>query len=118
MEPTPKMYDMYIASKNMHPFWIFSDFFHGKYTGGKYLCFIGANYEVGLVSQHEDAHERAVARLKNGLWKLEQKKYYADMQQPDKKIGWGAGDTPTDAFQAALQSSSYVKVEDTTKSKS
>ena len=113
---TPRMFDIYIKSKSMYPFWVFADIHKGKYCGGAFMCFIGAHYEAGLVSENPEAHNRAVERLKSGSWKLSAKQEYNDT--PDKKIGWGVGGTPTEAFQNALKSSAYMKIEDTTKSKS
>lgn len=101
--------DQFIVKKQMRPFWIIADLY-GDHVNreGKYWCFIGGHYPEGLMSDKKDEYNSAVELIITGKW---QKAWLADEEtvKSNRKVGYGFGDNPNQAFKRAIVCAGYLK---------
>lgn len=101
-ESLEKLHEDVLAKHRMYPFWVFADV--GEANKGKFWCFIGAHYPPGLLSSEHEKYNAALQDLRIGHWK-----YMALQANPERKIGYGFGDTPSECFISACKMAGYIK---------
>ena len=106
---TEHINDQFIVRKAMKPLWIFSDVYGAHVNrDGKFWCFLGGNYPDGLMSDTRTEYDRAVNTLISGAWQrvwLQDE----DVQKNNRKVGYGFGDNPNQAFKRAIVCAGYLK---------
>ena len=107
-ENIDRLYDTAIERKEIFPLWLFTDLYRGRHTGYKFMCFIGANVPMKLFNTDERIHKEQVEELKTGVWKTERLNKLKESGQEPKKIGWGFGNTPSQAFREACYMSGHI----------
>lgn len=99
-----RLYDIAIEKKSIFPMWVFTDPHYGTQSGGKFMAFVGANWPVKIVSATLEAQAEALLYLTSGNWKAR-----ALEQDPEKKmVGYGFGNTPSEAFRNACFMSGHM----------
>lgn len=100
----PEKEDIFVIRKKLFPLWAFADINEGKYCTYPYWCFVGMHYPPGLVSEDETKYKVALELINNGNYTAEQKKIH-----PERKMGWGNGKNPGEAFRLALRMAGYFE---------
>lgn len=84
----------------LFPFWLFSNP-RPDLGEGAFFCFIGCNYPNGIQTKDEKEWRGALKYMQTTF--VSDQKRVANNEK--KRIAWGSGDIPADAFKAAMKAS-------------
>ncbi len=103
-DSSPTLEDVMTIKRAIHPMWTFSDVNMCRWCKRQYWAFVGCHYPAGLQSLEEDAYKAALKSLEDGSYIRKQQEIYGSA----KRIGWGNGENPSDAFRIALRMAGHL----------